>query len=225
MILLSSFIGPECSVVSQTIPLLLPGLWGCSGCSRPPLDLFVLQPSRRRKDPNWAARRKRWGNGQRWIVINNTAELVRLVKSRCGTTHYIRTLRIGGHGTNSGFRLGRDWVSMGTMQHHEADLRQIAPYLRPGQSVVYLDHCNVGHAEQLMMSLSDILGGVAVIGPAESQHTNTGPPEYEGPARICGPKTCKITLTPNVPPDELVTFLKSGQTQGPFPASSGGVCR
>ncbi len=206
--------------------LLLPlASQGCSStAAKTPLDLYVLQPGSGPSDPNQVAVGKTWGDGQKWIVINDTADLVRHVKSSCGTAHYIRTLRIGGHGSSRGFYLGRDWIAMGTIRSEVARLREITPYLRPEESVVYLDHCNVGHDNRLMKRLSRILGDVAVIGPFQSQYTNAGRPQFEGPARICGPDFCKTTHTPNMSPERLVKFLKYGESRRRLPDPFGDVC-
>ena len=188
------------------LPLILPA---CRGETA--LDLYVLRHSTEVGDANQVAAGRSWGNGIKWIVIKDTADLVTKVKDRCGTSRYIRMLRIGGHGNRRGFEVGDDWITGTTIPSYETRLREISPYLRPEKSVVYLDHCNVGHADRLMNELSRILGGVTVIGPAEFQYTDTGQPQFEGPAKICDPVTCKITHTPNMPLEKLLEFLKHGR--------------
>lgn len=183
-----------------------------SAGSKAPLDLFVLQPGNAENDPNKTALDKTWGDNKKWIVINDVDDLVRLVKRSCGKAYYIRALRIGGHGNSGGFYLGRTWVDMASIKSQEGRLKEIIPYLRDGESVIYLDHCLVGQDEALMMKLSAIMGGIPVIGPLRSQYTNSGRPACEGPARICDPRSCLITHTPNVRPERLIHFLSFGQS-------------
>lgn len=174
-----------------------------------PTDVFVLQPGNGATDPNTTATGKTWGDGHRWVVIQNVADLVGEVKRKCGQDGYLRVLRIGGHGTSGSFRLGKFSYSVANIEELSAWLEDLHPYVVPGKTLVQLDHCDVGHAETLMKRLAVLMGGISVMGPRSSQYTNGGAPAYEGEkATICTGRTCISTVFPNSDPRILVEFVR-----------------
>lgn len=177
-----------------------------------PVDLFVLQPGDGRpSDPNVAAVEASWGDGQMWTVIEGPAALVSHVKSHCGEQNYIRSLRIGGHGTTNSFRLGNTVVTINNVESIGAEIKEIIPYFKNGKSIVILDHCDVGKGEVLLKKLSEVLGGVPVVGPRGDQtNTNTnsdGAPLYETTSTICNTRTCIISVVRDDKPELMLSFL------------------
>ena len=193
-----------------------------------PTDVYVLQPtdaSYGPNAPNDSATRKTWGDGQKWTVIKNVAEMVDEVKKKCGGKGFLRVLRIGGHGSTISFRLGETSISLTNIEMLDAWLKDIHPFVKPGRTLVQLDHCNVGHAETLMKRLAVLMGNVTVMGPVDSQYTNSGKPVYEGGKKfcrsdgkcrtsdivegtICTGKTCVKTYFANDDPRILVEYVR-----------------
>ena len=193
-----------------------------------PTDVYVLQPtdaSYGSNDPNKSATKKTWGDGQKWTVIKNVAEMVDEVKKKCGEKGFLRVLRIGGHGSTISFRLGETSISVTNIETLDAWLKDVHPFVKPGRTLVQLDHCNVGHAETLMKRLAVLMGNVTVMGPLDSQYTNDGKPAYEGGKRycradgtcrtsdivegtICTGKTCIKTFFANDDPRHLVEYVR-----------------
>jgi hypothetical protein len=174
-----------------------------------PVDLFALQ-YKRNSDGTYAwpwARSRTWGEGERWVEITTVGDLVRLVKNRCGSDGYVRSLRLGGHGDSTSFRMGDTSVSHLNIATIATQLQQILPYFRPGRSLVRLDHCNVGQNQALLKKVAKAFGGVAVIAPHDNQETNEGEPAFEGLATICGPNACVRVATPNMRTSSLLEII------------------
>jgi hypothetical protein len=159
-----------------------------------PVNLFVLQANEFPK-----SREQTWDDGQHWTEIGTVVDLVHHIKHRCGSRGYVKTLRIGGHGGTTGsFRLGNTLVSLVNLDAIAASIKEVVPYFKPGRSLIYLDHCSVGHNQGFLKKVSAAFGGVAVIAPLESQYYNEGAPEFEGPATICGPGGCIRVPMPSI---------------------------
>jgi hypothetical protein len=167
-----------------------------------PVSLFVLQPN---EFP--LSRAQTWGDGQSWTELGGVVDFVRHVKDRCGSDGYVKMLRLGGHGSETSFRLGGMLVTRSSIDAAAAWIKEVIPYFKPGKSVIYLDHCSVGLDQTLLKQTSAAFGGVAVIAPVESQYYNEGEPAFEGPAVICGPEACIRVPFPNMGTSGLLELL------------------
>lgn len=174
-----------------------------------PVDLFALQYSRKIDGtPEFPrALANRWGDDDRWVEISTVGDLVSLVRRRCGAEGYVRSLRLGGHGSSSSFRLGTTSVNLQNISVVATQLQEIVPYFRPGHSVVRLDHCNVGQDRALLKKVAKAFGGVAVVAPNSNQYTNEGEPAFEGDGTICGPNNCVRLPFPNMRARDLLETI------------------
>jgi hypothetical protein len=174
-----------------------------------PIDLFALQY--KVKDDGTVdfayAFAKRWGDGERWVPITSVYDLIKLIKERCSDECYIRSLRLGGHGSTESFRLGNLSVGKNNIDSVADLLEEIVPYFRPGDSLIRLDHCYVGQDRELLKKVARAFGGVAVIAPHDEQGTEEGEPAFEGKATICGPNTCVDVVTPNMRTRDLLEII------------------
>jgi hypothetical protein len=169
-----------------------------------PISLFVLQPN---EFP--LSRAQIWDDGHSWTEIGGIVDFVHHVKNRCGSQGYVKTLRLGGHGSTTSFRLGATLVMLSNIDTLATWIKDVVPYFKPGKSLIYLDHCEVGHSQPLLKKTSAAFGGVAVIAPLESQYYNEGAPEFEGPAVICGPGGCARVPVPSMGSSALLEYLYS----------------
>ncbi|MBI3462188.1 MAG: hypothetical protein HY000_03885 [Planctomycetes bacterium] len=116
----------------------------------------------------------------KWEVIDSLQTLVDLVAKRCGERDYVRVLRIKGHGNGgSGFWITSELVTKYSLASQESNLRRLGRYLVPGISLVLLEHCKAGRAEELLKQLSQFWGGVAVMASRENQVSHLGRPKLE----------------------------------------------
>jgi len=182
-----------------------------------PVHLYVLQPG---EFP--VSEQHTWGSGQSWVPIQGIAQLVELIKSRCGQRGYVKTLRSGGHGSKTHFRLGDKSVSLGNIESIALSLYEVLPYFKRGKSVIYLDNCLVGNDQALVRKVSSAFGGVAVVAPIDLQYHNEGAPELEGDAIICVPDGCMRMPVRSMSPDgiaELLYYRYGGKDPGGEPES------
>jgi hypothetical protein len=96
--------------------------------------------------------------------IHGVDDLVTLVVNTVAANKKtIDKLVINGHGNNTGFRIGSDWIDETSIKDFRPSLAKIAPNLSKG-ATVEVAACNAGGAASLMRTFSQILGGVGIIG-------------------------------------------------------------
>lgn len=66
-------------------------------------------------------------------------------------------LNILDHGNPSGFEVGTDWVSMGTLPTYTVELAKLAPMFAAG-GFVHLRHCQIGQNQNLLLALAQLFG-------------------------------------------------------------------
>lgn len=130
------------------------------------------------------------------IYIASVVDMVEKVEARldeeAGTV--IRELRLLGHGTEAGQRIGADWVDHVEIAAYAADFKKLAGRFANGGWMT-LEGCGVGYAIYMMLALSDLVG-VPVQGYLATQFYRVPGPEgrsmrcYGGKAKA-GPPTFK----------------------------------
>jgi hypothetical protein len=98
-------------------------------------------------------------------------------------------ISISDHGNVAGFRVGTDWIDIKTLPRYVAEFARLATMFdTPGW--LFIEACEAGQAEPLLMRLSSLLGGVTVVGRRELQGI-WGP---TGLSTMCQPRICMPIL-------------------------------
>jgi hypothetical protein len=95
--------------------------------------------------------------------ISNVSEFVSLTLQTAADKGQIDFIQINGHGNNTGFRIGWDWIDLKSIENHKENLAKIAPVLSKTCGVE-VAACYAGETQELMRRFSHILGGVSIIG-------------------------------------------------------------
>lgn len=72
-------------------------------------------------------------------------------------------LNILDHGNTTGFEVGSDWVTIGTITGYQAKLQELRPYFEEG-GFVHLQHCEIGQNTTLLARLAAILNASVYAG-------------------------------------------------------------
>lgn len=177
------------------------------------VDLSVYQynmhpgpkPEDPRKLPAWEERNKQYEKDYFVLPdslkpIRSIRELLQVVESVCHGGKRLRELRIMGHGNTTQARFGTsDLVSPSTL--YDLDTKQktqqaetlegLKQWLDPNVSIVILDHCLAGSSEKLLITLSNLWGGVTVRAFTYYQAWEEGEIQVgTGPFRQCKGDAC-----------------------------------
>jgi Domain of unknown function (DUF4347) len=83
-------------------------------------------------------------------------------------------IQINGHGNDTGFRLGNEWIDLKTIEGFKPKLALVASMLTKNCSVE-ISACEAGKAVELVRKFSHILGGVTIVGYLVSQQGGLAP--------------------------------------------------
>jgi hypothetical protein len=114
----------------------------------------------------------------------------------------IGRLTINGHGNETGFRIGEDWISLKTMPQFKRQIDHLR-VLMERNGVIEVVACNVGSARALLTKFSGALGGVNVIGFMNEQPGGfppEGPRVLANPHGTWSPAAPAAGVTPPSPP-------------------------
>ncbi len=144
----------------------------------------------------------------KFIYIDGMSSLLNEVRKACSGGKRIRNLRIMGHGSIGGFRIGRDetvdsWVGRaelyegGDLQGKKTalyrDFESLKEFFDAEKSVVILDHCQTGASENALIRFSTILGGVNVRAFLDYQYWEHSDVQFgQGVYRQCAGKECHL---------------------------------
>src|SRR4051794_31091611 len=103
------------------------------------------------------------------IEVTGVKDLVRVATQVCtrskqlGGIGKIRELLISGHGHSSGFHIGNEFITIKNIMSYAGEFGALSGFMMPDAQVLLL-HCDIGHAEPLLLVLSGLLGGAEVHG-------------------------------------------------------------
>jgi hypothetical protein len=195
---------------------------------RPPagyVDLAVYQPNpypgtgpEKPKTPGeWLEQLDDWSRnyfelGPGFQPISGVSGLIIAARRACRGGRKLRQLRIMGHGSYTFFTVGHDqvWLSKlqesnGTLKPMGRELSQLKDFLDPAVSLVILDCCLCGQAEDLLKMLSGLWGGVAVRGYRDWQVWEHDAVQFgQGVYTECTETACQLGI-------EVMSVEKSAQ--------------
>lgn len=126
-------------------------------------------------------------NANYWFAptVTGVTDLVTTVTELAGNGKISR-LDIEGHGNDQGMMMGSDFVTSGNFAVYEAEFKKLAPYMTD-DAVVNLHGCKVGNNQQLLIGLSNALGGAEVRAGTGLQYAAPG---IEGTVVVCEGGVC-----------------------------------
>lgn len=179
-------------------------------------DLFVYQPNPLPGAPQsyskegvkkWLGEWEYWSNNyfelpQRFQPISGVSGLIIAARRACSDGRKLRLLRIMGHGSVDFATIGKEQVwleklinDQGQLTEMGKELKKLADYLDPKSSIVILDHCLCGQAENFLRFLSELWGGVAVRAYRDYQYWETGSIQIgKGVYTQCVNKQCEYGI-------------------------------
>jgi hypothetical protein len=99
-------------------------------------------------------------------------------------------LRIIAHGSPKSIKIGTSEVSEHNIDLYKTDFQALARKLTP-KAVIELYSCRTGLAGALLLKISDILGGRAVLAYKEKQYgSNLDRFQWTGDAQVCMSQIC-----------------------------------
>jgi hypothetical protein len=115
--------------------------------------------------------------------ISSVDDLVDLVLRTAASQGKIDFIQINGHGNQTGFRIGEDWIDIVSLETFRPKLVSIASSLSRNCSVE-VSACEAGRAKGVLQRFSQILGGISIVGYSMDQ---TGGLSPSGPPVIVTP--------------------------------------
>ncbi len=179
---------------------------------------------------------KKWGEWSggahcpvyKWEMVDTLQALVNSVEKHCGDHSYVRVLRLKGHGNGgSGFWIVKDVIDTDHLTEGSPamkNLDRLKRFLIPSLSLILLEHCKAGRAENVLKKISKTLNGVAIMASKEDQISNLGRPKLEkidtdksGKQTkvkfvVCNSATC-VTVDPLEPKDLAVYLMKKAKVK------------
>lgn len=142
----------------------------------------------------------------KFIYIDGMSALLNAVRKACSGGKKVRYLRIMGHGSAGGFRIGREetadgWIGRSVLYEGGdvkgkkttlcKDFESLKEFLDVEKSVVILDHCQTGSHESALIRFSTILGGISVRAFIDYQYWEHSDIQFgQGVYRQCAGNEC-----------------------------------
>jgi Domain of unknown function (DUF4347) len=122
-------------------------------------------------------------------VIENFEQLVSDVQTKSGRLK-VGWLRIVAHGSAQSISIGTSKISATTLENHKTNFEALSNRLTPN-AVIELYSCKSGLDNALLLAISNLLRGRAVLAYKEKQSAlNLDSFKWKGDAKVCMSQIC-----------------------------------